>query len=113
MQPVAGQGVQCTKWLVHQQNCWINRQRPGNRRTLAHAPRELVNAAALETPQVNKVNELVCQRGPFLRWYPSLSQPKLHIALDIQPWEKRRFLEKQDAISARTVHQFLIGLHCP
>ena len=55
---VAGERIQCTEWLVHQQYCRIGDQRAADTSPLLHTPRELLGAFILKPRQAAEVDQL-------------------------------------------------------
>ena len=63
MQGVAGHRVEGAERLVHQQDVGVLGERPGHRRALAHAARELVGTLVGEPVEVHRLEQLGARAG--------------------------------------------------
>ena len=59
-QRVAGEGIECCKRFVHEQNFRIVDQGPGERETLLHLARELVGRVLFIIVELDEVEQLFC-----------------------------------------------------
>src|SRR5699024_9568541 len=57
VEDVAGHGIECAEWFVHEQDVGVLAQGSGQGHTLSHATGEFVGAFALETGQADQIQE--------------------------------------------------------
>jgi hypothetical protein len=55
---VACDGVECTEWLVHEQNLRVVHECPADGHPLAHAPRQFVRALVIKSAKTHALQKL-------------------------------------------------------
>ena len=87
--------IQIGERLIHQQNCWISRQGPGDAHPLAHAFRELMGVGVSERQQAHPFEMPPRARDPFRQRHAHQAQPVGHIAQRSHPRQRAGPLEHQ------------------
>ena len=95
VEKIAGHGIECTEWLVHQEEVSALGERPSESNALAHTAGEFVGPARAEVFEVYEFQQFINASTPLALGDVGKFQCQLHVAAHAQPWEQGRFLKHQ------------------
>ena len=104
-------GIQRAEGLVHQHRAGAQRKRSGDGHALLHASGKGVRVSLLEAGQPRGLDQLAHDPAPLGNGHPVDLQAIGDVVGDVEPGERRVFLEHHAAFAARTLDRLAVEQH--